>query len=241
MIQDVFNRHENKYLINHHAMEQILAGLIDRMEPDPYNRAGLPYTIANLYLDTDDHALIRTSLQKPPYKEKLRIRAYGVPTQDDPVYVEIKKKVNGVVNKRRSRLTLAEACAFVNGGVLPAEKPGQNRQVLREIAWLLSVNDLKPRLYLAYDRQAWFAKDNPDLRVSFDANIRCRRSDLRLEDGDFGAMLLAEDERLMEIKTCGNIPFWLTRLLSEQRVYSRSFSKYGTEYQQLLQRGISHA
>jgi len=216
---EVFNRHENKYLINSATVDQLQNDLMLRMVLDPYNQKFSTYTITNIYYDTDDSFLIRTSLQKPCYKEKLRLRGYGVPGLDDKVYVEIKKKVNGLVNKRRSAIKLVEAYDFLNSGQLPEPQPIHNRQVLREIAYLLSQHELKPRLYLAYDRRAYFGQDDSDLRVSFDCNIRCRRDDLRLEAGDFGEQLLPDGCWLMEIKTARGIPFWLSRLLSERQIF----------------------
>ncbi len=205
------------------------------MRLDAYNREKETYTITNLYYDTPDNHLIRTSLQKPKYKEKLRLRAYGVPDSDAKVYVEIKKKVAGLVNKRRSALKLDEVHAFLASGVLPEERPYQNRQVLREITYLLQNHDLCPALYLAYDRRAYFGIEQPDLRVSFDRNIRTRRYDLALEAGDYGTPLLDGNYWLMEIKVAQSIPVWLCKLLSEYQIYPISFSKYGTEYRKTLE------
>lgn len=232
MAIEVFNRYENKYLVDDAGMERLQLTLKDRMILDPYNEKKPAYAISNLYYDTDDSFLIRTSLQKPTYKEKLRLRAYGVPGLQDKVFVEIKKKVCGVVNKRRSAMLLADAYAFLETGILPDPQPLNNRQVLREIAYFLNQHDLKPMLYLTYDRRAYFGMDEPGLRISFDCNIRTRRSDLRLEAGDHGELLLPAGQWLMEIKTARGIPFWLSRLLAEQRIYPVSFSKYGREYHQ---------
>lgn len=232
MAIEVFNRHENKYLIDEATMERLQNDLFSHMVLDQYNQKFPTYTITNIYYDTDDSFLIRTSLQKPRYKEKLRLRGYGVPGFDDRVYVEIKKKVNGLVNKRRSAMKLTEAYDFLASGQLPEPQPMHNRQVLREITYLLSQHELKPRLYLAYDRRAYIGQDEPDLRVSFDCNIRCRRENIRLEAGDFGDPLLPAGYWLMEIKTAQGIPFWLSRLLSERHIFPVSFSKYGFEYTQ---------
>jgi hypothetical protein len=231
---DVFNRHENKYLVDPRQYEALLAGFAGNTVLDPYNIDHPTYTITNIYYDTTDNDLIRTSLQKPRYKEKLRLRAYGVPGPDDRVYVEIKKKVSGVVNKRRSAMRLTDAYEFLATGRLPDQQPMHNRQVLNEIAYILQQHDLKPSLHLAYDRRAYFGQADPELRISFDSAIRSRRTGLRLEAGDHGDPLLPEGTWLMEIKTAANLPTWLARLLSEQQVFPVSFSKYGFEYQQRL-------
>lgn len=231
---DVFQRREQKYLLDEAVMRSVQAELSRHMMPDDHNRDRETYSIASLYYDTPDHELIRRSLQKPIYKEKLRLRAYGISALEDTVYFEIKKKYRGVVSKRRSRIRLHDAYAFAHSGELPDDDPIQNRQVLHEIAALLSRYDLQPSVLITYERRAWFDPDDRQLRVSFDTDIRCRRTDLRLESGPNGARLLPEQVWLMEIKSAGCLPFWLARVLSDHEVYARSFSKYGTEYNQML-------
>jgi SPX domain protein involved in polyphosphate accumulation len=234
MSKDVFNRYENKYLLSCDTYERITSALSEYMELDKYNKLHSFYTISNLYYDTQDNQLIRNSLAKPKYKEKLRLRAYGVPSLEDKVFLEIKKKVNGTVNKRRTKLVLEEAYNFVNIGEKPSIKKYMNSQVLNEIEYFLKVYNLVPKLYLAYDRKAYFGINNSDLRITFDTNIRTRREDLGLELGDHGDKLLNNSTWLMEIKAEKCIPIWLVRVLSEYKVYRSSFSKYGTEYKSML-------
>jgi hypothetical protein len=173
-------------------------------------------------------------LSKPEYKEKLRLRAYGVPKEDEKVYLEIKKKVSGLVNKRRTKLVLNEAYNFVKTGKKPELKDYMNKQVLNEIEYILKIYDLEPKLYLAYDRKAMFGREQSDLRITFDTNIRTRRYDLKLESGDYGDRLLESGKWLMEVKAEKNIPLWLSRMLSEYNIYKTSFSKYGKEYERML-------
>ncbi|MDR0381288.1 MAG: polyphosphate polymerase domain-containing protein [Oscillospiraceae bacterium] len=236
MAVEVFNRYENKYLLDGETALWLQDRLAESMEPDAHNRRRALYTIANLYYDTEDSHLIRTSLAKPRYKEKLRLRAYGVPAGADEVYVEIKKKVRGLVNKRRSAMPLGEAYAFLRGGPL-TYRPPMNRQVLREAAYLTERCAPRPKLCLAYERRAYFGVGRHDLRVSFDTNLRARRTALRLEAGTHGAPLLDDGMWIMEIKVARSIPVWLCRLLSEARVYPVSFSKYGAEYKRRLRGG----
>ncbi len=234
MAIEVFNRYEHKYMLDKQAYESVINVLQKHMELDFYNKNCTPYTIANIYFDTDGDYLIRTSLSDPKYKEKLRLRAYGVPSENSKVYLEIKKKFNGIVNKRRTTLTLSEAYDFAKSGKAPEKKEYMNGQVLREIEYFLKIYDLKPKLYLAYDRIAFFEKDNPDLRISFDTNIRSRRYDLRLENGDYGENLLDDGVYLMEIKTSLAKPLWLTAVLSSLDIKRKSFSKYGTEFKNYI-------
>lgn len=230
MAIEVFNRYENKYLMDTSAFYHVYKRLLAYMEPDEYNRDDKYYAISNLYYDTEHDSLIRNSLAKPKYREKLRIRAYGVPEQDAKVYLELKKKVFGLVNKRRTALRLQEAYDFVRTGEAPAFRTGMNEQVIREIDYFLQRYDLQPKLYLAYDRMALFCKNNRDLRITFDTNIRSRRYDVGLENGVHGEQLMERGQWLMEVKAEKTVPVWLSRLLSELGLFRTSFSKYGNEF-----------
>lgn len=234
MAIEVFNRYEHKYMLDYETFLKVREVMDEHMELDSHNRNYEPYTIANIYYDTADDYLIRKSLSKPVYKEKLRLRSYGVPKRTEKVFLEIKKKFNGIVNKRRTSLLLYEAYDFLDSGIPPEPKPYMNAQVLKELTYFMKLYDLGPKLYLAYDRIAYFERDNPDLRISFDMNIRSRRYDLQLEKSDFGEALLPEDTYLMEIKTSLAKPLWLTNMLTEFNIKRRSFSKYGTEFKQYI-------
>ena len=234
MAIEVFNRYEHKYMLDRETFEKVIKIMDEHMVMDSHNEGHTPYTIANIYFDTPDDYLIRTSLSKPEYKEKLRLRAYGVPGIDSKVFLEIKKKFNGIVNKRRTKLKLSEAYRFISSGKAPEVKDYMNTQVLHELEYFLKIYDLSPKLYLAYDRIAYFEKDNKDLRISFDMNIRSRRYDLALEDGDHGERLLPDDVYLMEIKTSLAKPLWLTHMLTELDIKRTRFSKYGTEFKNMI-------
>ncbi|MEC0168256.1 polyphosphate polymerase domain-containing protein [Paenibacillus graminis] len=234
MAIEVFNRYENKYLLDHAAYLKLYNDLLEYMEPDDYNKQHEFYSITNLYYDTAHDSLIRSSLAKPKYKEKLRLRAYGIPNQDTKVYLEIKKKVFGLVNKRRTPLKLQEAYDFVATGMEPEYQDYMNKQVIEEIKYFLSRYDLMPKVYLSYERKALFCKNNRDLRITFDTNIRSRRYDLKLEHGTHGEYLMPQGQWLMEVKAEKTIPVWLAKMLSEHKMYRTSFSKYGNEYKKML-------
>ena len=225
MAIEIFNRHEQKYLLDEDTFQKVIEVMDKHMMPDKYNVNHEPYTISNIYFDTEDDYLIRTSLSKPKYKEKLRLRSYGVPKNDSNVFLEIKKKFNDIVNKRRTVLELSEAYEFISSGKPPKLKEYMNKQVIKEIEYFLQIYHLKPKVYLAYDRIAYFEKGNDDLRISFDKNIRTRRYDVALECGDDGKNLLPGGIYLMEIKTSKAMPLWLTDMLSKYKIRKRSFSK----------------
>ncbi|MGN1084712.1 MAG: polyphosphate polymerase domain-containing protein, partial [Lachnospiraceae bacterium] len=176
----------------------------------------------------------RRSLEKPVYKEKLRLRSYGVAAPEDKVFLEIKKKYKGLVNKRRTKLKLAEAYEFVRTGKVPPYQPYMNTQVLNELCYFLHRMELVPAVFLSYDRVALFGKENKEFRVTFDRNITTRRYDLGLHYGVYGEKLLPEDEWIMEVKIDRAMPLWMTKLLSEFQIYPASFSKYGTEYKNYI-------
>ena len=218
-----FERVEKKYFLTPAQQQALLAAAGARLAPDQYGR----YTICNLYLDTWDDALIRRSLEKPPYKAKLRLRSYGVPQDQDPVFLELKKKYRGVVYKRRITLPQDQAMDYLLQGTPPQEQG----QIFREIDYFLSLYRPFPKLYLAYDRWAFRGTQDPELRVTFDTRIRSRDYRLDLTAGDDGTLLLPQEAVLMELKTVGAIPLWLCHLLSQLAIYPVSFSKYGAIYQ----------
>ena len=234
MAIEVFNRYEHKYMLDKDTFEKVIAVMDAHMDLDSHNAGHIPYTIANIYFDTRDNYLIRHSLEKPIYKEKLRLRSYGVPNENDKVFLEIKKKYNGIVNKRRTALTLSEAYEFVLSGQSPPPQKYMNLQVINELTYFMNCYDLSPKVYLAYDRIAYFESGNPDLRISFDTNIRSRRYDLGLENGDFGERLPGGEYYLMEIKTALAKPLWLADMLTEYNIKRQSFSKYGTEFENFI-------
>lgn len=234
MAIEVFNRFEKKYPVSAQLYGEVQRELRKYMELDEYNKIHPYYTISNIYYDTMNNELIRKSVSKPKYKEKLRLRGYGIPSSEDQVYLEIKKKVNGLVNKRRTKLVLKEAYNFLYTSKKPEYKSYMNKQVLNEIDYFLNLYNLVPKIYIAYDRRAFFGIDNRDLRITFDTNIRTRRTDLRLEYGDYGEKLLNDDVYIMEIKAEKSIPLWLSQMLGYFKIYRTSFSKYGTEYKRMI-------
>jgi hypothetical protein len=213
---------EKKYLLSGEQYEKLFAALKDHIEPDIYFRS----TVCSLYYDTDDFALIRHSIEAPVYKEKLRLRSYGVPGGDDTVFIELKKKFKGMVYKRRLAMSAGAAAAYLAGEAPPPE----DSQMTKEIDWFLRQNRVRPKALIACDRTAWVAKDDHELRITFDENLRWREKDLDLTLGSAGEPLTEPGCVLMEIKIPGTAPLWLAHLLSELALFPTGFSKYGTCY-----------
>lgn len=230
--QTTFERYEIKYLLNAQQKEQLLRAMRGQMQLDQFGRS----TIRNIYYDTDTFRLIRRSLEKPAYKEKLRIRSYRQVQPDEPVFVELKKKFQSVVYKRRLVLPEEQAMtSFHTGDALPVQS-----QIADEIEYFRAYyRTLRPTVFLSYEREAFYALDGSDFRITFDENIRYRCQDFSLGSPVYGTPLLSSGQTLMEIKTAGGMPLWITHALTEHGIFPTSFSKYGAAYQNMLDTDLS--
>lgn len=227
MNERIFQRHELKFLVTGEQRASLETAFAERMVPDPHGES----TICNVYYDTPDYRLIRTSLEKPVYKEKLRLRSYGPAGPEDPVFLELKKKYKGIVYKRRVSLPLRSAEDYFTGRA-PLPELGQ---IGREIEYFNRFyGTLRPALYLCYDRSAFFSRESADLRVTFDRNISWRQESVTLSSPAGGRQILPPGASLMEIKAAAAIPMWLVELLSRLEIRQTSFSKYGEAYKTIL-------
>lgn len=226
--QAVFKRYEEKYLLEHSKWLEFMEQSREYLKENRYGKS----QICNIYFDTPDFRLIRESLDKPSYKEKLRLRSYSIPSGDSVVFVELKKKFDGVVYKRRESMRLEDAETWL----YDQEFCHQDSQIFREIDWFLQYyGSIVPSMYISYDRLAFDVAGSPGVRITFDTNLYFRTEDLWLEHGRNGTAILRPDQHLMEIKTPGAFPLWLCRLLSRLEIYPASFSKYGTAYRMVNQ------
>lgn len=225
--QTVFKRYELKYMLTFEQKEKVLQAMEEYMSLDDYGRT----TIRNIYFDTDTYRLIRHSIEKPGYKEKLRIRSYSKADSDSTVFVELKKKYQSIVYKRRISLPEEAAMQWLLG---KSCSPVEN-QISKEVDYFLEYYEtLHPAVFLSYEREAFYSKDQSDFRITFDDTILCRKEDLSLKSDVYGEPLLPENMTLMEIKCSGGIPMWLVELLSKEHIYKTSFSKYGTAYKTMI-------
>lgn len=225
---NTFKRREMKFLLDE-AQYKLLFDRISRYMTE--DKFGL-HTIMNIYLDNQNDDLIRNSIEKSVYREKLRLRAYGKAAADDSeTFLEIKKKFKGVTYKRRLEGSYKELFEYVTEGKAPELSDFLHRQVFEEIDYLMSRMSLEPRIVICYDREAFFGNDDKEFRLTFDGNIRCRRGGLDLRAGDGGEPLDGAPFRVMEVKSAGSVPLWLVKTLSENKIYQGSFSKYATAYQ----------
>ncbi|MBO5105865.1 MAG: polyphosphate polymerase domain-containing protein [Clostridia bacterium] len=217
-----FRRYEKKYYITAEQAEALFNKIGDRMTPDEYGET----VICNLYYDTTDYLLIRRSLDKPLYKEKLRVRCYGVPDDSSTAFIEIKKKFAKVVYKRRLDTTYKKATDYLKTG-----ETSLSGQIKNELDWFLkSYDGLAPSTAVFYTRRAFFCRENPELRITLDKDIVWRKTDLDLSYGAYGERIIDENHRLLEIKIPGVMPVWLAHILSELNIFPNSFSKYGRAF-----------
>lgn len=226
-VQTVFKRYELKYLLNPEQKERMMEAFSPYLVPDQYGKT----LIRNIYFDTDQYRLVRCSIEKPAYKEKLRVRSYRQATSDSTVFVELKKKYRGVVYKRRISLPEEAAMNWLSGKC-PCPK---DTQISREINYFLDYYQmLRPAGFLSYRREAYYAEKQPDFRLTLDQMVLFRQEDLSLKSKVWGQALLPQDMTLMELKCAGAMPLWAARILSENHIYQTSFSKYGTAYQTII-------
>ncbi len=224
MTQTNFKRYELKYILTHEQYEMLLSQLPSCMMLDAYGR----HKISNIYFDTEDYRIIRHSLEKPKYKEKLRIRCYGEPGDDATTFIELKKKFNGVVYKRRVYAEQNKVLSYLCAGADSVE----NSQILREIEYFKNrYSEIKPKAYLSYEREAYFSTEDENFRLTFDFHIMARDKEVSLYSSGKDKEVLPGETVLLEVKTVMGLPNWFLRFLSENHLYKTSFSKYGQAYQ----------
>ncbi|MBR4668680.1 MAG: polyphosphate polymerase domain-containing protein [Butyrivibrio sp.] len=230
--KDVFQRIEVKYLLSDSQYKELMKRLEGMAAIDSYGKT----SILNIYFDTPDYKLIERSLDKPKYKEKLRLRTYGVADDNTNAFIEIKKKYDGVVYKRRISMPYAEAIDYLVNG-----KPVKKRsQISDEIDYLLHYyKGIRPAMAISYDRIAMAGINDPELRITFDTNIRWRTNNLSLSEGNVGKDILLPGQHLMELKIAGAMSMELARILDELNIRQTSFSKYGKGYLEYMY-GVSN-
>ena len=221
-MQSIFERHENKYLISKEQCVRCQKIISQQMEPDSYCQ----YMVQNIYYDNEAWDVIRTSIEKPKYKEKMRLRCYDIPNKESKVFLELKKKYKGIVYKRRAAIPFNDLSFRSTGDIISV----QNSQIFRELNFYMTKNQVMEKIYIAYRRTAFTGIEEKDLRVTFDADIRFRLDKLDFLNPELGIFLLPKDIFVMEIKALGGMPLWMARFLCENEIFPTPFSKYGKCY-----------
>ena len=232
--KDVFERIETKFLLDEMQYKELMKRLENMAAIDSYGKT----SILNIYFDTPDYKLIERSLEKPVYKEKLRLRTYGVASDDTNAFIEIKKKYKGVVYKRRISMPYSEAIDYLVKG----KRPEETSQISNEIDYFLKYyKGIRPAMAISYDRIAMAGIHDPELRITFDTNIRWRTDKLSLKEGNVGKDILLPGQHLMELKIAGAMSVEMARILDELNIRQTSFSKYGRGYQDLMSQKLVEA
>ncbi|MGP1567371.1 MAG: polyphosphate polymerase domain-containing protein [Peptoanaerobacter stomatis] len=220
---NIFKRVEQKYLITKQEQKILLDAMKEHMQEDEHGRS----TVISIYFDTQNNLLIRSSMQKPAYKEKLRIRSYGIATHDSKIFIELKKKYKSVVYKRRISMPEKEAMDYLING----NRPDKNSQILNEIDYFIKINEgITSKMYISCDREAYFDMEDDNFRITFDTNIMWRQDKLSLCKYPYGTQILKDGTVLMEMKSVNGLPLWMTDILTKNHIYKTSFSKYGNAY-----------
>lgn len=218
---NVMQRYELKYILTNEQIDYLVYALKGYMEIDKYGKT----SIQSLYYDTKDYRLIRLSLEKPEFKEKLRLRSYGLASKDSQVFLELKRKAYDIVYKRRETMKIDEVCKFMNYDYCI-----DDNQIGKELTYFRNYyKELVPACLIIYDRVAYYQKDG-DLRLTIDYNPRYRFDNLNLTTSTKGTSLLKNGGAILEVKVQGAIPLWLTKILNEGKIYKGTFSKYGEAY-----------
>lgn len=221
--QYIFKRYEKKYLLSSEQYNFLTDEIKKRTVPDKYGESD----VCNIYFDTPDYRIIRASIQKPVYKEKLRLRCYGTPNDKSKCFLEIKKKYKGVVYKRRIMSDYLSGYNFLTG-IKDEINPSQIKD---EILYFKNFyNNLSPKMNIFYKRIALYDKDDYKVRFTFDKDIKYKTENLDLRNGISGEKIIPDNNVIMEIKTIGAMPLWTVELLNMAEIYPTSFSKYGTAY-----------
>lgn len=226
MYENIFKRVEEKYLLTKEEYNNLMKEIEKELLKDTFFKT----TICNIYFDTSNNDIVINSIEKPIYKHKIRLRSYGIPSLNDDVYLEIKSKYKGVVSKRRIKLSLKQFNRYINKNIY-----NKSNQIMKEIDYLFKLYNLKPKYFIAYDRLSYKGKNDDNLRITFDSNLRSRCEDLSLEYGDYGKLYFSKETYIMEIKTLGAMPLWLVRTLSNLNIKPVSFSKYGKIYSKKME------
>lgn len=224
---DIFRRIEKKYIITEKQFESLKGKLNDYMLEDEHGKS----TICNIYFDSRLYELISHSITKPYFKEKIRLRSYNIPNQDSDVFLEIKRKCEGIVSKRRIQMKLKDLNNYI---VDKQSIKNKNEQIKTELDYYFDKYNLTPAMYLSYDREAFYQKNDRDFRITFDSNVIAREYDLNLDSKNYGNKILEDGKYIMEVKTLGAMPLWFVKILDNLEIMPCGFSKYGEAYTQLI-------
>ena len=223
----IIDRMEQKYFVSFDKYKKLMDIIEDKLVKDKY----FSERIYNIYFDNDEYEFMTKSLDKPLYKEKVRLRSYETADKNSNVFLEIKKKFQGHGNKRRVVINYNDAIDYINNKIIP----DTNKQIMNELDYTFKKNNLKPKISLTYDRLSYAFKEDDSYRITFDTNIRYSNKKIDLVDLDDDYCLF-NDGYIMEVKTLKGYPMWFIKALNELKLFPTSYSKVGEAYKELKER-----
>lgn len=220
---ETMSRHDIKYIIDEKTVGELRKCLLANNMRKQIHDSDL---VVSAYCDTDDFASIRKCIDDPKHKEKIRIRSYGPIGDDDLAYLEIKRKENGLLTKRRVKVRYGDIPGILSGS---QKMQGEFGDELDD--FLSRYPNSEPRIRISYERESYKAEDeSSDLRVTLDHDIRYKvGKGIRL-DGSDGTCLMSPRRYIIEIKTLGETPKWLDMFFKSRSLKPRSYSKYAKAY-----------
>ena len=219
-METIIDRYEQKYLLSKEEYNNLINLIENYLVKDKY----FMETIYNIYFDNDQFELINRSIEKPIYKEKMRMRSYYKTDNDTNIFLEIKKKYADTSNKRRVIISYKDYLDYINKGIIPE----CDKQIMSEIDYCFKNYKLKPKIKLVYDRLAYNLKNNDSFRITFDTNVRYNLNNFDFNNED--DITFMNDGYIMEIKTFNGIPLWFNKVLNNLNIYPTSYSKVGKIY-----------
>lgn len=223
-----FKRVEQKYMFSTEDFNKLMCVLGPKMEKNKYFES----KILNIYFDDDNYNIAKNSIEKIKYKEKVRARCYSIPhSNKHEVFFEIKRKCDGMVSKRRIALSLEEYERYISNKEVASLS---NNHIYKEIDYTLKRKYLKEKMMVMYDRLSYYLKEDAEIRITFDFNLRYRADMLDFKLGDSGHRFFDEDVVIMEVKTLGSLPIWFVKMMNSFKFYPTSFSKYGEIYKKQI-------
>lgn len=237
MCEGNFERFERKFVITQEQLDKLFPLLEERLIRDKFS-LGDGYSIYNLYLDNKVNTSIRNSLRKPYFKEKIRLRSYTL-DNNNKIFFEIKRKVGKIVTKRRIKVYMNEALDLIERGILPSGLSEHDLQVAKEIKHIVSTNNMEPKVFLSYDRIAYYDPKDSNFRLTIDKNIKYRYDNVSFTGDSSGIDVLSPNTYVLEVKFLHGLPLWIVSIFSDLQIYQSSYSKYGHAYENHLRSGIN--
>jgi SPX domain protein involved in polyphosphate accumulation len=230
---ETFERKEFKFYVPIDQAMILRDRVMSHMVHDPYcaNLEQNRYAVRSIYFDTPNLLFYFEKVDGLKLRKKLRVRVYNEFKEGSPAFLEIKRKIEDTIIKERAQVNIEETEKLLNGAkLLLRNEDGKetfDRVVLDRFVYLINRLKLEPKALITYEREAFFDPENPDLRITFDYNVRSflnptlqdfyREDDLRT---------FSSPNFILEVKFSIALPLWTRQMLKDFRLHLQSISKY---------------